>query len=666
MISVQNHLQPLNGNKNNLNLIYKRALKNYNMRKLIIALVLICSSFLLHAQNFKEHKVKKDETVATIAKKYLVTASDIYALNPDAAIELREGMVLVIPQTRVKNDDLVEKEREVIGYRTHKVRRKETLFSISKKYNIDIDEIKKYNRSLYSNNLRKGDKLKIPRYKSYASAVTLDNTIKQYKVLPKEGKWRVAYKFGITVPELEALNPQMGDTLQEGEELNVPNIDKDEVQSVEGNYNYYTVLKSEGFMALERKLNLTQEQLEELNPILKEDGLKLGMVLKIPGDIDRPLLIDDIQNTDLTKRLVNLRSKNIALMLPYRLNRVDTDSVQEAKRLLKTDMFLSVSTDFHIGVLMALDSAKQLGISTNLKVFDTRNQSSEISKIISENDLSKYDAIIGPMLTSNFDRIAKAVLNDSVPAVSPLSMPSKLYRNVFQTIPSKELKQKTIIEFVKSDSLSAKNIVIISDQKFRSVNDKLKTEFPTAKQVFSRKDDDGKDARFIYPEDIRKKLSDGKNIVFLETDDEGFASSVISIVNGFNMGSKEIILYTTDKNNAFDSREISNMHLSNLKFHYPSVNKDVSSELTNSFVKKYRSQYNVSPNRYTVRGFDLTLDLLLRLASDDNLYKASSQNIETEYVENKFRYTKDLFGGYYNEAVYVVKFDNMSILEAKR
>ena len=203
------------------------------MRIILTVLLLTLSTCLLQAQNFKEHKVKKDETVATIAKKYLVTASDIYALNPDAAIELKEGMTLVIPQTRVKNEPAMDREREVIGYRTHKVRRKETLFSISQKYNIEIDDIKKYNRSLYSDNLRKGDKLRIPRYKSYASAVTLDNTLKKYKVLPKEGKWRVAYKFGITVPELEALNPDMGETLQEGEELNVPNIVSEDGQSVE-------------------------------------------------------------------------------------------------------------------------------------------------------------------------------------------------------------------------------------------------------------------------------------------------------------------------------------------------------------------------------------------------------------------------------------------------
>jgi hypothetical protein len=73
----------------------------------------------------------------------------------------------------------------------------------------------------------------------------------------------------------------------------------------------------------------------------------------------------------------------------------------------------------------------------------------------------------------------------------------------------------------------------------------------------------------------------------------------------------------------------------------------------------------LSPNKYAVRGFDLTLDILLRLASENDLYEASTSDIETEYVENKFRYSKKLFGGYFNEAVYIVKYVDLEIVEVK-
>ena len=96
-----------------------------------------------------------------------------------------------------------------------------------------------------------------------------------------------------------------------------------------------------------------------------------------------------------------------------------------------------------------------------------------------------------------------------------------------------------------------------------------------------------------------------------------------------------MILITTNKTDAFDYEHVSNFHLSNLKFHYPSINKTFNSENPSSFIRNYKRVYGVEPNKYAVRGFDLTLDVLLRLASEDDLYKASSSDVETEYIENK-------------------------------
>jgi len=635
------------------------------MKKLLlIALIFFCgiSAF---AQDYKTHKVKEGETIESIAKMYLVTPFDIFAVNPDAKSSLKLDTVLIIPTTRVKNDPIQESVKEVIGYKKHKVKRKETLYSISKKYSIDIEDIKKYNKRLYSENLRKGDKIQIPKFKTIVSQVSLNNTVKKYTVLPKEGKWRVAYKFGITVPQLEALNLDLPEVLQPGQEVNVPNISNNEEKTIEESYSYYTVSKSEGFMSLDRKLGVTQEQLEQLNPDLKDSGLKLGMILKIPADTKTSNTVTDLLNTNLTTSLRNLSTKKIALMLPYRTHRIDIDSVQEAKKAIRKDALLSISLDFHAGALMAIDSAKRMGISTSLKVYDTKNQISEVSNILSTNDFSDFDAVIGPLVPKNLDRVASSLKRDNVPVVSPFSMPTTLYDNVFQSVPSGDLLEDTIIKYVKSDS-QPRHMIVISDSKHKRISDKLKMEFPDAKQIFSRKDKKGKEAYYINEVDLENIFKNGKNIVFLETDNEGFASNVISMINGLIIDDIEIVLYTTDKNRAFEGREISNYHLSNLKFHYPSVNKtaDIGSS-KNAFIRAYRREYNVSPNKYAVRGFDLTLDLLLRLASEDDLYKASTSDIETEYVENKFRYSKKMLGGFYNEAVYVVKYDNLTIVEAE-
>ncbi|OZV67542.1 LysM peptidoglycan-binding domain-containing protein [Winogradskyella aurantia] len=628
-------------------------------------LSIICIVFFmgLNAQNYKTHKVKAGETIESISKLYLVTPFDIYALNPDAKENLKLNTVLIIPDSKVKNEPVQEEYRELIGYRSHKVRRKETLYSLSKKYNVTESEIKKANRSLYSENLKKGDRIRIPKYRTVISKRTLDNTIKKYTVRPKEGKWRIAYKFGITVEDLEGLNPNMKEVIQPGDELNVPNIEDTEEKAIDSTYNYYEVLPKEGFYRLKIKLGLTQEQLETLNPELKEDGLKEGMVLKIPSDVDVVTNLTDIDTTSLTLGLSNFKTKKLAVMLPFQLNKIDTDSIQETKDLIKNRRLLSVVLDFHAGVLMALDSAKQLGISTNLKVLDTRYQLAETRKILEDNDFSDYDAVIGPMNVDALDRVAISLGSDRVPVIAALTKPKEVYSNVFQTIPKDELLQKSMIDFIKADSLIS-NIVVISDLANKPTSDMLKREFPGAKQIFSKKDKKtDKDGFFLYPTDLENVFMPGKTVVFLETDSNSFASSVISMLNGLLVDETEIVLVTLDKNNAFEGKNIDNYHLSNLKFHYPSVNKNFEEAKPNSFVNSYRNTYGVSPSKYACRGFDITIDILLRLASAEDLYKASSNAIATEYIENKFRYNKSLFGGYTNESAYIVKYEDLKIVK---
>ena len=649
------------------------------MKKLVLILIVILSFLSVQAQKLIEHKVTQGETVESIAKLYLVTPHDIKVLNPDIKNGLSMGNTLIIPISDMSSQNLPIEEKEIIGYRTIKVNRQETLYSLSKENNISIEDLKKYNTFLYSQPLKKGDKLRIPRYKTIVSQVTVKNTLKTYTVQPREGKWRVAYKFGMTIPELEALNPNMNEILQPGDQLVVPNIELNEEQSIDDNFSYYTVLKSEGFMALNRKMGVTQEELEALNPGLKESGLKLGMVLKVPANAMRDVTTEDIENTVLTRNLTNLSAKNIALMLPFRLNRIDVDSIAEAKDAIKNDGYLSLSLDFESGVLMALDSAKQLGISTHMKVFDTENQTAKVNAILRQNDFSNYDVVIGPLLPQNFERVASQLKDDNVPVVSPFTIPEHLYDNVFQTIPSDELLEQTIINFVKADTLK-KNIIIIADEKNRAKSNHLKAEFPTAKQIFSKKSKEGKDMYYVIFDEIKGNFRKGLNLVFLETKNSGFVSNVTSMLNGLNGRNlaeqkegvvvepiiHDIVLYTTNKSSAFeDEANVSNIHLSNLKFHYPSPNKSFNASMSNSFVEKYKSVYGVNPSKYATRGFDLTLDLLLRLSSEDNLFNASKSDVETEYVENKFRYSKKLFGGYYNEAVYVVKYDDLTIVEAK-
>lgn len=633
--------------------------------KILVVVFLFSSSFAI-AQTYKTHKVQVGETIESIAKKYMVTPYDLYALNPDAKTDLQPNAVLIIPKSKLADVPTVSQVKEVKGFKKHKVRRRETLYSISKKYNVLIEDIKKANKRLYSENLRKGDRINIPEFRTVLKTETLANTIKKYTVLPKEGKWRVAYKFGITVDDLQKLNPELGDSLAVGQKINVPNIADNEEKSIDDSYGYYTVLAKEGFYRLKLKLGLEKEDLERLNPELEATGLKEGMVLKVPAGTDL-VSSESIEGTkvDLTSRLNNLGTKRLAVMLPFRLQRIDVDSTREAKRLLQTDPYLRPALDFHSGVLMALEDAKANGISVVLDVYDTQNREAEVSNILKRNDFSQVDAVIGPFMKKHVDRVTLELKRKNVPVFVPFSSDIQLRDNVFQTKPSDDLLFKQMVAHVKKDS-TIQNIILISDIKSKGISDKLKQQFSSAKQIVSRKDNKGeKDAYYILLRDIENEFKEGKNVVFLHTSKEGFVSNVSSMLNSFIDKRKEIVLMTTNHNRAFEGNNISNYHLSNLKFQYPSVNMPYSSDSKNDFVTRYEEEYDEQPNKFAVRGYDLTIDVLLRLASEENLKAFNDETMTTEYTENKFQYTKKMFGGYYNQAMYIVKYDDLEIIEAK-
>ncbi|MEP2968896.1 lytic transglycosylase, partial [Nonlabens ulvanivorans] len=108
-------------------------------------------------QNYKQHVVQKGETVFSIVGKYRINATELTQLNPDIKSGLKEGSILLIPAS-----SNVLTQRKIVKYKKHKVRRRETLYGIAKKYDVTELDIKEANKELYSKGLRKGDRIQIP------------------------------------------------------------------------------------------------------------------------------------------------------------------------------------------------------------------------------------------------------------------------------------------------------------------------------------------------------------------------------------------------------------------------------------------------------------------------------------------------------------------------
>ena len=661
-------------------------------------LIVICLFFQVitttaYGQAYKYHTVSPGETVYSISQKYGVSEAAIYKYNPDAKNGIQISSKLVIPIGQDNNEAPTSNTSEdaPVSFTSHKVEKKETLYSLSKMYNVEIEDIKKYNKQLYSKELQKGETIQIPVYgqkspsaivkkevpskpraetaKPYTPAVQITKT-REHIILPKETKYGIARKYGMTVAELEALNPTV-DVLHPGIMLKVgTNVLDEPVIITDNAFEFYEVQPQETLYSLTKRFQIEQDSLIALNPALK-DGLKYGMVLKVPtrdasGRELKDIPAEKVEMPTGNAEIANLQgsikdysTKNIVLMLPYNLSKIKIDSTSNASSVLENDRVMRISLDFYSGALMAINKAKQLGISTNVKVFDTQQQESKVISIINSNNFNDVDAVIGPLLQKTSEETAERLSGKNIPVISPMTNRDlRSLPNLYQTMPSDDMLREAMISYIQRNA-QGRNIIIVADAANASIKSKLMSALPNAKMV-------NPSGNNVSESSLANVMSStAENWVVLESESVALLSSATSALNRLARRSN-ITLLTTNKNSSYESDVLLNEHLGKLKFHYPSEYKEFDESQSNEFIDAYKEKYGFMPNKYTTRGYDLTLDVLLRLSAMGTLEKSVQENIITEYVENEFHYKPKQNGGFYNTAVYIMTLDeNLNLSVAK-
>lgn len=172
---------------------------------------------------FVIHKVSEKETLYGISRRYGSTVEAVLEYNPTASSGLEIGQILKVPYTSKPAPP-----RPSGGGIIHVVAAKETMFSISKAYNVTMDEIKQWN-NLQDNDLSIGQEIVIRRRNtagaSTAVAVNESPTTQTTKgvhiVGPKETLYSLARQYNITVDQLREWNKLEGNDLRIGQSLYV-------------------------------------------------------------------------------------------------------------------------------------------------------------------------------------------------------------------------------------------------------------------------------------------------------------------------------------------------------------------------------------------------------------------------------------------------------------
>ncbi|MCK0161979.1 LysM peptidoglycan-binding domain-containing protein [Allomuricauda sp. F6463D] len=715
-----------------------------HMLQLVFTMVFLMAMVPVSAQNYATHAVKEGETLKSISQKYMVTPYSILQANKEikSASDVRENTMLIIPlngnpvenKTETKQEKQEEEQVKPIRFIRHRVKRKETIFGLTQKYDITEEQLKRYNTRLYSETLERKMVLQIPVFPEVDPNEEKEIDFEIYTVQPKETRWSIAHKYGISVDSLLILNPELDKNtnyLASGEELKLPRPkgdslkeqkteiftsytvppkmtlyslgraygiptdsivrlnpeivkegglkegmvvrlpkkkDQDSVVNTD-NYVFYEVKPKQNIFRITQNLKITRDELFRLNPDL-ENGLKAGMVLKLPKEKAAELEVKNALVLDKFKLIDSINVENrpkLVFMLPFRLDRVNVNDPKKAEELIRSRRDLALSLGFYTGAMVALDSIKKLGISVDVKTYDTQLDQAKVKEILFRENLAGVDAVIGPLAEGPLDEVAVQAAAKNIPVIAPISSNSKLsHRNVFFSVPGDVVLRDKLLSYMEKKHKD-ENIIIIADSTHQEAYDSILSRFPTAQiaKVIDNKS--------LHLDQFLIQLSEEKeNWVFLETDQPNMVASITSILNSSNTTSmlqtdenKEIKvrMFTTSFNAAFENEAVSKTHLSNLNFTYPSFYRESGND---TFTKAYSQKYNGNlPDRYAIRGFDVTMDVLLKLAYKKNLFETSKYIGLTEYAANGFDYINDWSSGYFNRACYILEYDNLRIKEVE-
>jgi peptidoglycan DL-endopeptidase LytE len=256
---------------------------NLNLIKLsstkLLLLLFIVSINVFSQEKYIKHTVAKGESFYSISKKYKVSVEDIEEVNLQYRDNLKPNAILLIPNPKLKkavsNDEIL-----------HEVLPKETLYGISKKYNVTIDAIKKANPNIDSEGLKVGTVLKFfgtrskvenasenalqtKSLKSETEPIEIaEQEVLTHEVLPKETKYGISRKYKISIATLEKLNPEIGNELSVGMKLKVRKLATSEVKTEE-----VTETKSEPKQTKNENISPSGEPYAVLIPIYEKADL---------------------------------------------------------------------------------------------------------------------------------------------------------------------------------------------------------------------------------------------------------------------------------------------------------------------------------------------------------------------------------------------------------
>jgi LysM repeat protein/ABC-type branched-subunit amino acid transport system substrate-binding protein len=521
-----------------------------------------------------------------------------------------------------------------VKYYIHKIEKGQSLYSLTKLYNVSLDEIYVVNPDVKSGT-KAGQEIKIPFRSGAVNSATVAST--PTTAVP-----------GNSVTPIDT--------------------------SI-----YYThkIAKKETLYAIGKKYNITEAELKILNPSLISQGPKEGQVI-IVGEKKKiirpnnPITGTISTHPDSANPYVIHHEKkpnyNIALILPFKLDQsLNTDISALVKSRSSFPVVPALAVDFYLGFKMAVDSLSGQGFELNLDLYDIDDKdSAKLVHISADPRFKQTDFIFGPLYASGFKNISQKAKDNGIPIVSPITQQNKmLYNNVYvsKTNPS----QFTLLECLADyclDSLKSAGANIILVQLS---NEAKEVSYLKAfkKYYNERVTTSGRPAKDTVPQ---VKGISGVKSAFVP----GVKNVIVTLSNNqvqITDFTTQLAIFSEKKDvtlcgwqNISTNDNLDQDYLNQLHFTFPYQFNLINTSGYGGLIAKYKSLQDAYPGEYFFIGFDVAYYYLKNLKEQGSDFIYSLNRLPYEGNCMRFNFTRpDNLTGFDNRGMYIFRYNNYQV-----
>lgn len=554
------------------------------------------------------HRVEEGHTLYAISKLYNVSIEEIIEANPLAAEGIKVGEVLKIPTKGSKPQETLKNPVRIEdGQLIHKVLRGETLFSISRNYNVDVNTILELNPET-NTGLKKGQELIIPVNK-------------------------------VETDDLSDIEPAQEDSLIR-----------------------HTVLQGETLYAIAKRYEVKITELQEQNKdILEVDGLQPGQVLRIPKvnetfelstkEVTFEPVITDIQ--PLKEQYI------IDLLLPFNLQSLNDSSDNRRSNRLR-----EVAISMYRGALMAIDTLESEGLKAKLLVQDVSDRESLEKSALYSHEQEAH-LVVGPLQRSLLTKAADRAMRSNIHIVCPVPQSNKILlgHSTLSKVNASSTSELDSLAIYLARNHKNANLILFNSGY---TNDIRKLQLFQEKLEFELSLDESRPFLIREHSAEGKTVGDLENVLDTErlniivalTDNEVIIADMLRILGAVDLKGErkyEVEIYGTSKwmDLKFvdeEQREMFNLHFATSQF------LNYSDPRFMNFVQDYIDRFQTYPDKYTVLTYDLLRFYGRGLIYFGTAFPAHFEEIDYKPLSIGFDYIKTgLESGYENENVFILE-----------